>query len=149
MEDRHENYERKNTRKVKLQTRWAITRSPECTNKISGNVHKDARPFEKCAQTQKQFRDTHPALPAVQYPSSTTVEGSQAAGWVTYCSICTSTMLRAQNRAGKGSILLWRRFIFPIFLLFIYGFYWWLNLQKVRETKLSLPQIKIIKIYLD
>ena len=43
----------------------------------------------------------------------------------------------------------WRRFIFPIFLLFIYDFYWWLSLQKVRETKLSLPQIKIIKIYLD
>ena len=35
-------------------------------------------------------------------------------------SICSSTMPRAQNRAGKGSILLWRRLTFPIFLLFIY-----------------------------
>ena len=45
------------------------------------------------------------------------------AGWVTYCSICASTMQRAQNRTGKGSILLWRRFTFPIFLLFIYALY--------------------------
>ena len=30
-------------------------------------------------------------------------------------------MQRAQNRAGKGWILLWRRFNFPIFLLFIYA----------------------------
>ena len=29
-------------------------------------------------------------------------------------------MPRAQNSAGKGSILLWRRLNFPIFLLFIY-----------------------------
>ena len=27
------------------------------------------------------------------------------AGWVTYCSLCASTMRRAQNRAGKGSFL--------------------------------------------
>ena len=40
--------------------------------------------------------------------------------WVIYCSICASTMPRAQNGAGKGSILLWRPFTFPIFLLFIY-----------------------------
>ena len=45
---------------------------------------------------------------------------ARPAGWVTYCSICASTMPRAQNRAGKGSILMWRRFTFPIFLLFIY-----------------------------
>ena len=32
-------------------------------------------------------------------------------------------MQRAQNRTGKGSILLWRRFTFPIFLLFIYALY--------------------------
>ena len=31
---------------------------------------------------------------------------ARPAGWVTYCSICASTMPRAQNRAGKGSILL-------------------------------------------
>ena len=47
---------------------------------------------------------------------------ARPAGWVTYCSICASTMLRAQNRTGKGSILLWRRFTFPIFQLFIYGY---------------------------
>ena len=41
------------------------------------------------------------------------------AGWVTYCSICASTMQRAQNRTGKGSILLWRRFTFPIYALYI------------------------------
>ena len=46
---------------------------------------------------------------------------ARPAGWVTYCSICASTMSRAQNRAGKGSILLWRQFTLPIFLLFIYA----------------------------
>ena len=44
---------------------------------------------------------------------------ARPAGRVTYCSICASTMPRAQNRAGKGSILFWRRFTFPIFLFFI------------------------------
>ena len=34
-------------------------------------------------------------------------------------SICANTMPRVQNRAGKGSSLLQRRFTFPIFLLFI------------------------------
>ena len=46
---------------------------------------------------------------------------ARLAGWVTYCSICASTMPRAQNRAGKGSILVWRRLTFPIFLLFIHA----------------------------
>ena len=46
---------------------------------------------------------------------------ARPAGWVTYCSICASTMPRAQNRAGKGSILLWRRLALAILLLFIYG----------------------------
>ena len=54
---------------------------------------------------------------------------ARLAGWVNCFNICTSTMprkkikkmLRAQNRVGKGSIILWRRFTFPIFLLFIYG----------------------------
>ena len=35
-------------------------------------------------------------------------------------SICANTMPRVQNRAGKGSSLLQRRFTFPIFLLFFY-----------------------------
>ena len=47
---------------------------------------------------------------------------ARPASWVTYCSICTSTMPWAQNRTGKDSILMWRRFTFPIFLIFIYGF---------------------------
>ena len=46
---------------------------------------------------------------------------ARPAGWVSHCSICASIMPRAQNRAGKGSILLWRWFTFPIFLLFIYA----------------------------
>ena len=37
--------------------------------------------------------------------------------WVTYCSICASTMPRPKTGQGKGSILLWRRFTLPIFLL--------------------------------
>ena len=37
-------------------------------------------------------------------------------GWVTFCSICTSTMPRAQNRAAKGSIILWRRLTLPIWV---------------------------------
>ena len=47
---------------------------------------------------------------------------ARQAGWATYCSICASTLPRAQNRAGKGSIILWRRFTFPLFLLFIYDY---------------------------
>ena len=49
---------------------------------------------------------------------------AKPAGWVTYCSICVSTMLTAQNRAAKCSILLQRRFALPILLylfFFIYG----------------------------
>ena len=45
---------------------------------------------------------------------------ARPAGWVTYCSICASTMLRAQNRAGKGSILL---LLLLLLLLFIYDPY--------------------------
>ena len=41
---------------------------------------------------------------------------AKPAGWVTYCSICVSTMLTAQNRAAKCSILLQRRFALPILL---------------------------------
>ena len=51
------------------------------------------------------------------------VEGSQAGRLgrlLQYC-INAKTMPRAQNRAGKGSIILWRWYTFPIFLLFIYG----------------------------
>ena len=33
---------------------------------------------------------------------------ARPAGWVTYCSICASTMPRGQNRAGKGSILYYK-----------------------------------------
>ena len=40
-------------------------------------------------------------------------------------------MPRAQNRSGKGSILLWRRYSFPIFLLFIYG---WASQMKLHLT---------------
>ena len=39
---------------------------------------------------------------------------ARLAGWVTYCSISASTLPRAQNRTGKGSILLWRRNTLPI-----------------------------------
>ena len=46
---------------------------------------------------------------------------ARPAGWVTYCSICASTMLRAQNRAGIGSILLWRRLALAILFLFIHA----------------------------
>ena len=46
---------------------------------------------------------------------------ARPAGWVNYCSICASTMPRAQNRAEKGSILLWRRLALAILLLFIYA----------------------------
>ena len=45
-------------------------------------------------------------------------------------------MPRAQNRAGKGSILLWRRFTFPIFLLVIYGVGLWLLPQFVAHAQL-------------
>ena len=45
---------------------------------------------------------------------------ARPAGWVTYYSICASTMPRAQNSAGIGSILLWRRLALAILLLFIY-----------------------------
>ena len=45
---------------------------------------------------------------------------ARPAGWVTYCSICASTLPRAQNRAEKGSILLWRQLALAILLLFIY-----------------------------
>ena len=44
---------------------------------------------------------------------------ARPAGWVAYCRICTSTMLRAQNRSAKGSILLWRRFALPILLYYV------------------------------
>ena len=43
---------------------------------------------------------------------------ARPAGWVTYCSICTNTMPRAQNRSEKGSILLQRRFTLPILLYY-------------------------------
>ena len=33
---------------------------------------------------------------------------TRLAGWVTFCSIFTSIMPRAQNRAGRGSIILWK-----------------------------------------
>ena len=46
---------------------------------------------------------------------------ARPADWVTYCSICASTMPRAKNRAEKGSILLWRRLALTILLFFIYG----------------------------
>ena len=46
---------------------------------------------------------------------------ARLAGWVTYYSICASTMPRAQNSAGIGSSLLWRRLALAILLLFIYG----------------------------
>ena len=46
---------------------------------------------------------------------------ARPAGWVTYCTIYASTMPRAQNRAEKGSIMLWRRLALAILLLFIYG----------------------------
>ena len=43
---------------------------------------------------------------------------ARPAGWVTFCSICASTiqctMPRAQNRTAKGSILLWRRLTLSI-----------------------------------
>ena len=39
---------------------------------------------------------------------------ARPAGWVTFCSICVSTMPRDQNRAAKGSIVLWRRLTLPI-----------------------------------
>ena len=41
---------------------------------------------------------------------------ARLASWVTYCSICASTMPRAQNRAAKGSIILWRRLALPIWV---------------------------------
>ena len=39
---------------------------------------------------------------------------ARPAGGVTFCSICVSTMPRDQNRAAKGSIVLWRRLTLPI-----------------------------------
>ena len=48
--------------------------------------------------------------PNCSLPYSTVPElglrDARPAGWVTYCSICASTMPRAQNRAAKGSIIL-------------------------------------------
>ena len=66
---------------------------------------------------------------------------ARPADWVTYCSICARTMLRAQNRAGKGSILMQRRLALAILLLFIYDlfdnlFQWtvkWFFLNFYRE----------------
>ena len=48
----------------------------------------------------------------------------QRAGSPFACSICASTMPRAQNMTVKGSILLWRQLTFPIFLLFVYDSSW-------------------------
>ena len=49
--------------------------------------------------------------------------------------ICASTMPRAQNRAEKGSILLWRRLTFPIFLLFIYGLRIWISFPLISPLR--------------
>ena len=48
---------------------------------------------------------------------------ARLAGWVTYqyCSICASTMPTAQNRAAEGSIILWRRNAWPIWVKFNYA----------------------------
>ena len=50
---------------------------------------------------------------------------ARPAGWVTCYSICASTMPRAQNMTGKGSLLLWRRFTFPIFQYHCWGMLGW------------------------
>ena len=51
-------------------------------------------------------------------------------------------MPKAQNRAGKGSIILWRRFTFPIFLLFIYGW------ELIVERYILIPeQLNYVEIY--
>ena len=52
---------------------------------------------------------------------------ARPAGWVTFFSICASTMPRAQNRAAKGSIILWRRLTLPI---------WVYNLSMVYNVQL-------------
>ena len=47
---------------------------------------------------------------------------ARMAGWVSCLSICASTMPRAQDKAAKGSIILWRRLTLPIWVYFIYGY---------------------------
>ena len=46
---------------------------------------------------------------------------ARPAGWVTWLQYMREYNVETQNRAGIGSIILWRRFTLPIFLLFIYG----------------------------
>ena len=70
------------------------------------------RPFFH--QIEPNWPLPHSTVPVPQ------MRDARPASWVTYCSICA--MPWAQNRTGKDSILMWRRFTFPIFLIFIYGF---------------------------
>ena len=80
-------------------------------------------------------------------PSSITSSMARPADWVTYYSLCSSTMPRAQKRTGKGSILLWRRFNFPIFLLFIYGQNQLLKRLQIGNRKYALNLKNICFLY--
>ena len=37
-----------------MQMRWVMMQNPQCAKQKLGNMHEDAKPFEKCAQMQKR-----------------------------------------------------------------------------------------------
>ena len=85
-----------------------------------GCMHRISTARKETGWGRHFFYQIEPNWPMLSTVPVTRLWEARPAGWVNNCSICASTMPRAPNRAGKGSIILWRRFTFHIFILFIY-----------------------------
>ena len=73
------------------------------------------------------FHQVEPNWPlpysTVQVPQ---LRDARQAGWVTFCSICASTMPRAQNRTAKGSTLMEDETLYPSgYIIYLWFSVWW------------------------
>ena len=83
------------------------------------------------------FHQVEPNWPlpysTVQVPQ---LRDARQAGWVTFCSICASTMPRALNRTAKGSTLMEDETLYPSgYIIYLWFSVWWGKCVPVFEEK--------------